>query len=291
MSIDYLAWPAKEEDLIQILLYAGDQPVSSHMHSFIEIVFVAHGSCVHKYHGTEVTLIPGDIFIVVPHEEHSYTITSRTVIYNCLFYPEALGEDWKSLRQIKGLYDLLMVEPFYRSEEKKQEILHLQPAEASNLESILKLMLKEQTNRQTGAHLVIKANLIMLLASLGRAWENQFPGDMHSYGGKREMLTEALKHIEENMNKDLTISDLAARVYLSPHYFRKVFREVTGLTPIEYINKIRISKAAQLLVQKDHSISEIAEKVGIMDMNYFSRMFRTHMGCSPTDYRRRNNTY
>lgn len=291
MDTSYFPWPAASEDLIKVFAYIGDSPVYSHRHDYIEIVFIAYGSCMHSYHNTEITLIPGDTFIVVPHEEHSYSINSRTVIYNCLFYPEALGEDWKQMKEIGGIYDFLMVEPFYRTESHHQEILHLQPSEALHIESILKNMIGEDKNRQTGYSLVQKGNLITLLALLGRVWEKQFSSNRHSYDGKREMLSEALKYIEQNVNDDFKIDDLAARVYLSPNFFRKIFRKVTGLTPIEYINKIRISKATRLLLEQSNSISGVSESVGINDINYFSRLFRTIIGCSPSEFRKRNNLY
>jgi AraC-like DNA-binding protein len=284
MDNNYISWPAKAEDLIEVAQYIGDTPVSLHRHDFIEIVFMAYGSCRHQYHGTELTLIPGDVFIVIPHEEHSYLITSKTVIYNCLFYPEALGEDWKHLKEMGGLYDFLMVEPFYRSELNHQEILHLQPAEVLTIEVLLKQMIAEKQNRQTGFQLALKANLIMLLALLGRSWEKQFSGQPRFFDGKREMLAEALHYIEQNLNRDLKVGELAARVYLSPDYFRKIFRDITGLTPIDYINKIRIAKAIRILDAGKYTISEVAEMVGVNDLNYFSRLFHSIAGCSPSQY-------
>lgn len=291
MHNDYLPWPAEKENRIQVSLYNGNSPVPPHKHDFIEIVFIANGSCIHKYHNSEITLIPGDVFIVTPHEEHWYAINSKTVIYNCLFYPEALGDDWIKVKEISSLYNFLVVEPFYRVETNHQEILHLQPQEVSYMEQVLKSMMEEQGNRYTGYQLAKKANLIMVLTFLGRLWEKQFHTSLHSYNGKREMLAEALKHIEQNISDELKIGDLATRVYLSPHYFRKLFREVTGLTPIEYINKIRISKAAQLLSAQNLSVAEVSEIVGINDVNYFSRLFKAVTGCSPSDFRKMNNLY
>ena len=287
----YIPWPDTREESIRIQVFNEAKPVNTHKHDFIEIVFMMQGKCVHSYHDTEVTLIPGDVFIVVPHEEHSYAIESRTVIYNCMFYPEVLGEDWDSMKKISGIYDFLIVEPFYRSEQKHQEILHLNRTQLSYIEEILNNMLDEQNNRPTGYKLIQKAYLTALLTYLGRIWDEQLHGDWDTYNNKRELLVEALNYIEANMENELKVNDLAARAYVSPHYFRKLFRQVTGLTPIDYINKLRISKATTLLKDKNLSISQISQIVGINDMNYFSRLFKTTTGISPSEFRKKNNIY
>jgi AraC-like DNA-binding protein len=284
----YTPWPASQNELIQVSLYENDRHVKAHMHNFIEVVYIAKGSCLHKYHNTQVNLIPGDVFIVLPHEEHSYFITARTVIYNCLFYPNALGEEWEELKSVSSVFDMLMVEPFYREETQGQNILHLSPSEAAEVESILKKMMEEQENQYTGRHLMQKAYLLTLLTLLGRSWQNQFVGQQEIYHHKRRMLVEALQHIEEHMGDELNVEKLAGKVYMSPAYFRRVFKEVTGLTPIDYINKTRISMAVSLLEKGELTVTQIAEKVGIQDVNYFSRLFRSTMGCSPTAYQKKN---
>lgn len=287
----YTPWPAEQQDdLIRVSLFTGDSPVVPHMHNFIEMVYIASGSCLHTYHNMEIALMPGDVFIVMPHEEHSYSINAKTVIYNCLFYPDALGEDWDELKDISSIFDMLMVEPFYREETMGQNILHLPPSKTPDVEAMLKRMVEEQNKKHTGYRLMQKANLLTLLTLLGRAWENQFVGQQEAYHHKRKMLVEALQHIEQNIGDELSVDKLAGKVYMSPAYFRKVFKEVTGMSPIEYINKTRISMAISLLKQKDLTISQVAEKVGIQDVNYFSRLFRSTMGCSPSSFRKRNDS-
>jgi AraC-like DNA-binding protein len=287
MESSYLPWPAEKNELIKINLYNDYYPVNSHRHDFVEIVFVAQGSCIHCYHESEMMLIHGDTFIVLPHEEHEYKINSKTLIYNCLFYPEVLGEDWNVIKGISGINNLLMIEPFFRLEQKRQEILHLNPSKVEVVESILKRMIEEQDNKKSGYQLVQKANLTILLSTLGRCWEDQFKDTEDIYTEKRNMLAQALNYIEENFNSELRVQELACRVYLSPDYFRKLFKEVTGLSPIEYINKVRLSKALKILEDNSICISEAAEMVGINDINYFSRLFKANFGCSPTEFRKK----
>ena len=284
----YIGWPAGSRDLISVMRWLGDETVGNHGHDFIEVAFIAQGSCMHTYNGATIRLIPGDILVISPHEEHSYQIDSKTAIYNCLFYPKALGEDWERLKEMKSIYDFLIVEPFYRCEAGRQEILHLDPTEAAYMESLLNKMLEEQKNRYQGFELVQKSNLVILLCLLGRVWESRFKEPDTVYGGKRDMLAEAIRFIEKNAGEEMTIDSLASMAYLSPGYFRKIFKEVTGLTPIEYINNIRISRACKLLAGGNVTISRTAEIVGINDLNYFSRLFKSLVGCSPSEFKRKS---
>lgn len=287
----YMKWPNTADNLIKVMCWSDNKPVDTHKHDFIEIAFIAYGSCMHTYHGSNIKLIPGDVFVITPHEEHSYKINDKTVIYNCIFYPEALGEDWDKLRDIKSIFDMLIVEPFYRFESERQEILHLEPSEASYLEMLLKKMIEEQEKKHYDLELLQKSNLIILLCLLGRAWEKQFSESKILYGGKRNMLAEALHFMENNMNSELKVEEIAAKVYLSPNYFRKIFKEATGLTPIEYINRIRISRACNLLSNGNMTVSQVAETVGINDLNYFSRLFKSIADCTPSEFKRKSELY
>ena len=74
--------------------------------------------------------------------------------------------------------------------------------------------------------------------------------------------------------------------YVSPSYLSALFKQETGSTLIDYINTQRVNRAAQLLVQNNHTIAAVAEEVGILDVNYFTKIFKKTLGVTPTRYRR-----
>ena len=71
-----------------------------------------------------------------------------------------------------------------------------------------------------------------------------------------------------------------------PSYLSALFKQETGSTLIDYINTQRVNRAAQLLVQNNHTIAAVAEEVGILDVNYFTKIFKKTLGVTPTRYRR-----
>lgn len=95
-----------------------------------------------------------------------------------------------------------------------------------------------------------------------------------------------MNYVNLNMAEPLTLKSLAAMCFISPSYLSALFKQETGSTLIDYINTQRVNRAAQLLVQNNHTIAAVAEEVGILDVNYFTKIFKKTLGVTPTRYRR-----
>jgi AraC-like DNA-binding protein/mannose-6-phosphate isomerase-like protein (cupin superfamily) len=95
----------------------------------------------------------------------------------------------------------------------------------------------------------------------------------------------SISFMQKHIDVMLTLQDLAKSVNLSTSHFSFLFRKKTGFSPIEYFNHLKVQKACQYLLFTDLRIKEIADKLGIEDQYYFSRMFSKLMGTSPGTYR------
>lgn len=104
---------------------------------------------------------------------------------------------------------------------------------------------------------------------------------------KTDIITEIKKFISHNFNKDISLTELAARFFMNPSYLSQMFKEKTGDTYVNYVMKLRINKAKELLKSTDMKIYEICEMVGYSDTNYFSKLFEKLEGCRPSDYKKR----
>jgi Transcriptional regulator containing an amidase domain and an AraC-type DNA-binding HTH domain len=83
------------------------------------------------------------------------------------------------------------------------------------------------------------------------------------------------------------LEQIAHNIYLSPVYISKIFKEETGESPINYLIKIRLEKAKDILQSKDSgSIKNIANQVGYEDVYHFSKLFKKYYGVSPLYYRK-----
>ncbi len=95
----------------------------------------------------------------------------------------------------------------------------------------------------------------------------------------------ALIYIHQNLDKLITLEDLAKVVDLNPSYLSDVFSKTIGISPIKFINRRRIENAQELLLGTRLTLYEIARKVGFSDEYYFSRMFKKIVGQPPGKYR------
>jgi len=93
-------------------------------------------------------------------------------------------------------------------------------------------------------------------------------------------------YMNENIEKNINLNELAELVFMQPNYFITRFKKTFGLSPIAYLNRLRIYKAMSLISTSDTSIDEIAKSVGILDTSYFARVFKKHCGATPSEYRR-----
>ena len=110
----------------------------------------------------------------------------------------------------------------------------------------------------------------------------------HTATEKQEQLdiTEAAIHfLNENIEKKLTLANIAYYIGFSPAHFSRIFHEKTGESPLAFFNKMKMERAMQMLIETDLRINQICHKVGIEDNYYFSRLFRRHTGLSPKAYR------
>ncbi|MBQ2544658.1 MAG: helix-turn-helix transcriptional regulator, partial [Clostridia bacterium] len=96
----------------------------------------------------------------------------------------------------------------------------------------------------------------------------------------------SIKYILNHYGERLSVKDLAAESNYSVNYFRKLFTEQTGVTPLNYITNIRLRMAAILLRSSDRTIVDVAEACGFNSLSSFNRCFRDQYGTTPAQWRK-----
>ncbi len=99
------------------------------------------------------------------------------------------------------------------------------------------------------------------------------------------MISRAKEFIKTHQTDDISLGDVAGSVNTSTFYFCKMFKKSTGLNFTDYLSRVRIEKAKNLLLNPNLRISEIAYEVGFQSLTHFNRVFRKLVGQSPTQYR------
>ena len=109
------------------------------------------------------------------------------------------------------------------------------------------------------------------------------------HSGGAEAYRQVISDMTERISENLTLSDFAKRQSISVSYLKLLFRDYAGISPKTYYNQLR-TKHAVKLIEQNLPLAEIAEKMNFSSQNYFTVFFRKHMGCSPSEYRKKSKT-
>lgn len=142
-----------------------------------------------------------------------------------------------------------------------------------------------------------KAALFDLLSDLGRKAEreenafstecgNFLPKQTTNNQSKFESIRIGYEYLNEHFESETSIEELASLCYVSPVWFRKIFKAYTGFSPVEYRKNLRLTQAERYLKYGNMSVSEIAESVGYNDASLFIRHFKNHYGLTPLSLRK-----
>lgn len=111
------------------------------------------------------------------------------------------------------------------------------------------------------------------------------PSQQGAQAGRTNRLVEQVRqYVEENIQKEISVSDIAEHLHLHPNYLLRLFKEQTGQAVIDFLIHARIQKAKALLTDQDIRIYEVAASVGYDSVSHFSRIFKRETGMSPKDY-------
>ena len=94
-----------------------------------------------------------------------------------------------------------------------------------------------------------------------------------------------IEYIQQNLDKDLTLAELASLVYMSPYHFARLFKLSTGVPPHRFVIRQRIARARAILATPQLSIGQIARIVGFRTPSHFTTVFRRATGITPKGYR------
>lgn len=112
--------------------------------------------------------------------------------------------------------------------------------------------------------------------------------DSKNPGKNAETVKKAIEYIHENYTSTITLSQIADFVYVTPEHLCRVFSRFTDESPFEYLNRYRIIKSSEMLLESGLPVSEIASRAGFNSSSYYNKIFLRYTGRTPTQYRKEN---
>ena len=135
----------------------------------------------------------------------------------------------------------------------------------------------------------ILASLLVEIARLNRRSEEERVEE--EKGKLTNMITRVQDFVSYHYMEDIKVEDLAQSCHISETHFRRVFTSYMKMSPLEYINTVRINTACELLKKTDEPVADIAHKCGFTTNSTFNRNFKQLMGVTPLEWRKRPESY
>ena len=194
------------------------------------------------------------------------------------------SNDWHT--QYSDLPVSFLTVSFWAAEESLSAIANKRFPMSSPFRSIFKKMLTQSEKdvySDEYMESLLKVLLIELLQDAGAEAAPQYPTSSH---WENEIVDRSIQLISENLQKKLSLEELAAMVHVSVPYLYKLFQVHLGTSPGKYIAKIRIEECKMLLREGQLTMGQIAARMGFSSQQQFSRQFSAICGISPTQYLR-----
>jgi AraC family L-rhamnose operon transcriptional activator RhaR len=254
-----------------------------HVHSFFEICYAFAGRGTFQIGGEVRPVAAGDLFVAKPHEPHEIisSVDDPLGIYfwSHTLIPTAAGRATP--------LDTLLDE-FALSRRWVQFC-------GDSVRRTLDGLTEEVVLRRPGYPQAIEALLVKLVLDTARAVTDvpieEAKPEGADYNPIELLVQKMLRFLRDNYNRPILVRDVAAEVHLSERHTNRLFHQSTGLSIMQYLTKLRIETAAQLLLDPDRSIKEIAWATGYPDAHYFATLFRRYTGLTPSSYRRKRGTH
>lgn len=251
--------------------------VENHFHYYYELFYVKSGSCRCFIYDNLYEMKGGDFIVIPPREPHYNKYNTQCERINIYFNEEDLDDDGRPI--VENLKEKFL----------SANLTHIPRAYRSTIDNVLESMLKEDKVDDESTKVLMQLMLKEFLlycnrCCVAKAGKTVSDGDMDS-----DILRSA-QYITEHYNQNITLESLSKSVNLSPSYFSRRFRQITGCGMKEYLCHTRLTHAALELISTDHSVTEVSMNSGFSDSNYFKDAFKKEYGLSPRAYRNSKTT-
>lgn len=276
---------------IYINLFSESSKPHLHVHDFIEISYVASGSGIHILGDKKYEVCKGDLFLINYHTPHEFRSMDSPAnlplqVYNCVFKPDFIDVNLNNYKDFSDVIHYLSFRSIFSLEADHADDLKLLGGENIAIEGIYKKMLVEFTKQEDGYIEILRAYLMELLITIFRSLKKSYKSDNNTMSHHARLIEKSIQYLKANYTISTRLNDLAALSFLSPTYFCKLFKYHTSMTISEYVQKIRIDEACNLLKHTDNKIIVIAQKVGYKDIKHFNLVFKKLTGMAPSVYKK-----
>ena len=260
-----------------------------HRHEYFQIFANQAGAAPHLLGGRRCESVPRSLIFVLPYRVHVAMVEPGTRYQLINFASNFLRHDF-------ALKPLEMEEASITQHPELTPFIYqgwldfvFDEAEFAHIESLLQRLRHAHQQRTLGTLERVRGALLELIGFT----TEKFAPQLHSLATQRvylqghtDALRRVLKFIDENLQRDIALAEVAEAAYLSPNYLSQLLKKQTGLAFVDWLTGRRMDRARELLAHTATRVGTVAHSVGFADEAYFTRRFKQRFGVAPTAYRR-----
>lgn len=229
----------------------GSDAAADHTHRALELVYFLAGTGTTMIDG-QTYEVQSNCFCVIPAHVVHNQISETTITSICICLSDS------GLEPSQGLW----------------------VDSSGEIRNCLQRLMEELTIQESGYSMITEGYLLATVGLVKRAIKKNIPQD------RRQALVSQAVHIIEEKEGNLSIDEIAGQLFVSKDYLRHLFTQYVGQSPLRTIVSARVDHAKKLLKNPELPIADIAERCGFEDPYYFSRLFKSYTGKSPSAFRK-----
>ncbi len=282
-SVEFRYYEVPREEAVLALMgnkwiqVYGENINNLHFHNLIEIGYCHYGAGElvieedqYRFGAGMVSCIPANFLHVTKSDNNVRAFWE----YLYISPADILKQQGKPMQETRNIIDAVNRSAFFIKVEENPIFV-----------TLIRAIFEEMQNKNAYYRECVGGLAYTLLYEIARF---NGRGNVQSCGKNNSLqLENAIEYVERNYPNNFKIADLANECHMSETHFRRVFQEKMNMTPVEYVNFVRIKKACELIDKTDISMEDVAEKVGFITPSTFNRNFRRIIGTSPYQWKKR----
>lgn len=279
-SLHNFSSPERQTQQFQVEVFDANRHFSvkyPHRHDFFEVLYLQKGSGYHVIDGNKYEIKPPCVFFMSPGQAHklelSHDIEGYIFIFTADFY----------LLNRSNQNSLIEFPFFYTIHQDNPPLLLNKESDIQFFEALFRQGVTEISRSEGYSVEMLRSVLDLILTTCAARY--QVPENLLSKG-KGQILVKRFFHlVEENHQKNLSLSQYADMIGITPNHLTQTVKTLTGKTSSQIIKAKQLLEIKRLLVHTNLSVSEIASQLNFEDQSYFTKFFRRETGLTPIQYR------
>ena len=279
-SLDNFSSPERKSQQFQVEVFDANRHFSvkyPHRHDFFEVLYLLKGSGYHVIDANKYEIKPPCIFFMSPGQAHKLELSNDIEGYIFIF-----TADFYLLNR-SNQNSLIEFPFFYTIHQDNPPLLLENESDIRFLETLFRQGIAEISHTSESIPEMLRSILDLILTTCSA----RYPISENLLNkGKGQMLVKRFFHlVEENNQKNLSLSDYAKMIGITPNHLTQTVKLLTGKTSSQIVKAKQLLEIKRLLVHTNLNVSEIANQLNFEDQSYFTKSFKRETGITPLQYR------